>query len=110
MDAHKRKIAQRRQQARVNARQFSDDVQFEVGNAIGEVLRTVQRAIRDEFTDRIARAASDLRRRGAGGAGGDRPRRHRPRPADRGADRVAGVAWRSTEPTSTPPLEATVRR
>ncbi|MBA2281066.1 MAG: dynamin family protein [Acidimicrobiia bacterium] len=54
VDAHKRKIAQRRQLARTNARQFADDVQFEVGNTIGEVLRTVQRAIRDEFTDRIA--------------------------------------------------------
>ena len=54
VDAHKRKIAQRRQQARINARQFSDDVQFEVGNAIGELLRMVQRAIRDEFTERIA--------------------------------------------------------
>ena len=54
VDAHKRKIAQRRQQARINARQFSDDVQFEVGNTIGELLRTTQRVIRDEFTERIA--------------------------------------------------------
>ena len=53
-DAQKRKVAQRRQQARVNARQFSDDVQFEVGNTIGEVIRTVQRTIRDDFTQRIA--------------------------------------------------------
>jgi ubiquinone biosynthesis protein UbiJ len=28
-------------------------VQFEVGNAIGELLRTVQRSIRDDFTERI---------------------------------------------------------
>jgi GTPase SAR1 family protein len=68
-DAQKRKVAQRRQQARTNARQFSDDVQFEVGNTISEVLRTVQRTIRDDFTQRIgelhatyletARAASE---------------------------------------------------
>lgn len=53
-EGNKRKIAQRRQQARINARQFCDDVQFEVGNAIGELLRTVQRGIRDEFTERIS--------------------------------------------------------
>ena len=53
LDAHKRKIAQRRQQARMNVRQFVDDVQFEIGNAMSEALRTVQRAIRDEFTERV---------------------------------------------------------
>ena len=52
-DAHKRKIAQRRQQARANVRQFIDDVQFEIGNLITESLRTIQRALRDEFTARI---------------------------------------------------------
>jgi GTPase SAR1 family protein len=52
LDAHKRKIAQRRQQARASVRQFTDDVQFEVGNAISEALRGVQREIRDEFTVR----------------------------------------------------------
>jgi hypothetical protein len=35
-------------------RQFLDDVQFAVGNEIGEVMRDVQRGIRDEFTDRIS--------------------------------------------------------
>ncbi len=54
VEGNKRKIALRRQQARSNARQFADDVQFEVGNAIGELLRTVQRSIRDDFTDRIS--------------------------------------------------------
>jgi len=53
-EAQKRKVAQRRQQARTNARQFSDDVQFEVGNTIGEIVRAIQRSIRDEFTQRIA--------------------------------------------------------
>ena len=33
LDAHKRRITQRRQAARVSVRQFVDDVQFEVGNA-----------------------------------------------------------------------------
>ncbi len=54
LDAHKRKIAQRRQQARVSVRQFVDDVQFEIGNAMSETLRNVQRGIRDEFTERVA--------------------------------------------------------
>ncbi len=53
-DARKRKIAQRRQQARSNVRQFLDDVQFAVGNEIGDALRDVQRSIRDEFTGRIS--------------------------------------------------------
>ncbi len=53
-DAHKRKIAMRRQQARANVRQFLDEVQFSIANEIGEVMRDVQRAMRDEFTDRIS--------------------------------------------------------
>lgn len=53
-DAHKRKIAMRRQQARSNVRQFLDDVQFAITNELSEVMRDVQRAIRDEFTERIA--------------------------------------------------------
>ncbi|MBK5305673.1 MAG: dynamin family protein [Frankiaceae bacterium] len=52
-DAQSRKVAQRRQQARAHVRQFVDDVQFEVGNAMSEALRAVQRSIRDEFTDRV---------------------------------------------------------
>jgi Dynamin family len=53
-DAHKRKLAQRRQQARMNVRQFTDDVQFEISNAIGEVLRGMQRTFRDGLGDRVA--------------------------------------------------------
>ena len=53
VDARKRKIQQRRIAARGNLRQFIDDVQFEVGNELGEALRGVQRAIRDEFSERI---------------------------------------------------------
>jgi hypothetical protein len=51
LDGHKRKIAQRRQQARMNARQFLDDVQFEVSNDISDTLRNLQRSLRDEFSD-----------------------------------------------------------
>jgi hypothetical protein len=53
-DAHKRKIALRRQQARSNVRQFLDEVQFAIGNELSEVMRDVQRGIRDEFTERIS--------------------------------------------------------
>ncbi len=53
-DAHKRKIALRRQQARGNVRQFLDEVQFAIGNEINDVMREVQRGIRDEFTERIS--------------------------------------------------------
>jgi hypothetical protein len=49
----KRKVAQRRQTARSQVRQFLDDVQFEVGNQIGTVVREIQRQIRDEFTERL---------------------------------------------------------
>jgi len=54
LDAHKRKLAMRRQQARVNVRQFTDEVQFEISNAIGEVLRGLQRSFRDGLGDRVA--------------------------------------------------------
>jgi hypothetical protein len=78
LDVHKRKVAQRRQQARVQVRQFVDDVQFEVGNAMTEALRTVQRGMRDEFTERVtelqrtyteaARQAEDAAKRTVGEA------------------------------------------
>ncbi len=53
VDDRKRKVAQRRQAARVQVRQFIDDVQFEVGNEIASVLRDIQREIRDEFSERL---------------------------------------------------------
>jgi len=52
-DDRKRKVAARRQAARMQVRQFLDDVQFEVGNQIGALVRDVQRALRDEFTERL---------------------------------------------------------
>lgn len=52
-EERKRKVAQRRQTARTQVRQFLDDVQFEVGNQIGTIVRDVQRALRDEFTERL---------------------------------------------------------
>ena len=78
LDAHKRKVAGRRQAARVALRQFTEDVQFEIGNAMTEALRSVQRSIRDEFTERvtelqrtyadIARTAGEAAQRGAADA------------------------------------------
>lgn len=49
----KRKVQMRRQTARGQVRQFLDDVQFEVGNQVSTVVREVQRALRDEFTERL---------------------------------------------------------
>ena len=57
-DAQKRKVQLRRQAARQTLRQFVDDVQFEVGNEVGEALRQVQRGIRDEFGQRVAELQS----------------------------------------------------
>jgi GTPase SAR1 family protein len=52
-DDRKRKVAERRQAARVQTRQFLDDVQFEMGNQIGNLVRDIQRELRDEFGDRL---------------------------------------------------------
>lgn len=53
LTANKRKIEQRRQRAKAAVRQFLDDVQFEVNNQLAEVVRDLQRAVRDEFTARV---------------------------------------------------------
>jgi len=53
LTANKRKIEQRRQRAKAAVRQFLDDVQFEVNNQLAEVVRDLQRSIRDEFTERV---------------------------------------------------------
>ncbi len=49
----KRRIQQRRQAARTQLRQFVDDVQFEVGNELATLVRSVQRDLRDEFGELI---------------------------------------------------------
>ena len=50
VEDRKRKVTSRRQAARTQLRQFTDDVQFEVTNELGVMLRSVQRELRDEFT------------------------------------------------------------
>jgi hypothetical protein len=63
LDAHRRRLASLRQQAKTHIRQFVDDVQFEVGNTIGQTVREIQRGLRDDFTaaiDGLARMYADL--------------------------------------------------
>ena len=52
-EERKRKVQVLRQTARQNVRQFLDDVQFEVGNAVADVIRELQRDLRDGFTERL---------------------------------------------------------
>ena len=54
LDAHRRRIAGRRQQARASVRQFLDDVTFEIGQQLADAQRLVGRDLRDEFGDRLA--------------------------------------------------------
>ena len=63
LDAHRRRLAALRQQAKTHIRQFLDDVQFEVGNTIGQSVREIQRGLRDDFTaaiDGLARMYADM--------------------------------------------------
>ena len=53
LDERKKKVTARRQSARQQVRQFLDNVQFEVGNEISNMVREAQRDLRDEFTDRL---------------------------------------------------------
>jgi hypothetical protein len=53
-DDRKRKVTQRRQAARTQARQFIDDVQFEIGNAITNLVRDIQRQLRDEIGGQVS--------------------------------------------------------
>jgi dynamin family protein len=57
LDLQRRKVATRRQKARMEVRQFLDDAQFEVSNELADVVRLVQRQFRDEFGDRISELA-----------------------------------------------------
>ncbi|MCU1390250.1 MAG: hypothetical protein JWL72_3588, partial [Ilumatobacteraceae bacterium] len=54
VDDRKRKVQARRQAARTQVRQFLDDVQFEVGNQIANLVKEIQRDLRDEFGERLA--------------------------------------------------------
>ena len=63
LEDRKRKVQMRRQGARSQVRQFIDDVQFDVGNEIANEVRTIQRELRDEFTERLGellRTSTDL--------------------------------------------------
>ena len=53
LEDRKRKVQQRRQNARSQMRSFADDVQFEMGNELTKALRQVQRDLRDEFVELI---------------------------------------------------------
>jgi hypothetical protein len=53
LDERKRLLGQRRQEARVAVRQYVDDVQFEVGTRMRDMLRELQRDIRDDTTARL---------------------------------------------------------
>lgn len=53
MEERKRKLQSRRQSARTQLRQFTDDVQFEVSNELTGLLRSIQRDLRDEFIELI---------------------------------------------------------
>lgn len=50
VEDRKRKVQMRRQQARTQLRTFVDDVQFEMGNEMGKLVRSMQRDLRDEFS------------------------------------------------------------
>jgi len=54
IDDRKRKVQTRRQAARAQMRQFTDEVQFEMSNELTGALRSVQRDLRDEFVDLIS--------------------------------------------------------
>lgn len=49
VEDRKRRVQQRRQGARGQMRQFTDDVQFEMSNELTKMIREVQRSLRDEF-------------------------------------------------------------
>ncbi len=65
-DERKRRVLQQRQTARSQARQFLDEVQFEVGNQLSNAVRDIQRELRDEFGARLTelqRTYTDAARR-----------------------------------------------
>ena len=48
-----RTLTVRRQRARSAARGFLDEVQFETAHQLGEIVRRIQRILRDEFSSRV---------------------------------------------------------
>ncbi len=54
MEDRKRRLQQRRQSARTQMRQFTDDVQLEMSNELTRMIREVQRSLRDEFIGLIS--------------------------------------------------------
>jgi GTPase SAR1 family protein len=54
LTAKKRNLAIRRQQARAAIRGFLDEVQFETGHQLTEVIRMHQRTLRDHFSSRVS--------------------------------------------------------
>ena len=53
VEDRKRKVAQRRQSARQQVRQFIDDVQFEVTDKLTGLIRQAHRELRDSLTTRL---------------------------------------------------------
>ncbi len=49
----RQRVAGRRQQARVAVREFLDEVQFQVGDELSELIRTSHRELRDSFGARV---------------------------------------------------------
>jgi hypothetical protein len=53
LDERKRLLSQRRQEAHAAVRQYVDDVQFEVGTRMRDMIRELQRTIRDDVAARL---------------------------------------------------------
>ncbi|HUS20487.1 MAG TPA: dynamin family protein [Aeromicrobium sp.] len=54
MEERKRRLAQRRAQAKNQTRKFIDNTQFDVGNEIASLVKEFQRDLRDEFSSGLA--------------------------------------------------------
>jgi hypothetical protein len=54
LDERRRQLQARRQQARSNARQFIDDLQFETNKRVRDLSRDLQRQLRDGFLELVA--------------------------------------------------------
>jgi NCAIR mutase (PurE)-related protein len=54
LDERNRQLQARRQQARTNAKQFIDDLQFETNKRVRDLSRDLQRQLRDGFLELVA--------------------------------------------------------